>query len=155
MIIQQMEIRINNLIDKDKFMRDFKNYLPVSPFLTAFTALILTWFLDGLSYWLTESVWVIILISGLCVVTAIGISFVQFQNNVMKQQEALQKNYEQSLSRIRHDVRGILSPALLMADRITQSKNVDATISQTAEAIAQSIEQVSTYLTSTKTKNQS
>ncbi len=155
MIIQQMEIRINNLIYKDKFMRDFKNYLPVSPFLTTFTALILTWFLDGLSYWLTESIWVIVLISGLCVVTTIGISFVQFQNNVIKQQEALQKNYEQSLSRIRHDVRGILSPALLMADRITQSKNVDATISQTAEAITQSIEQVSTYLTSTKTKNQS
>lgn len=57
---------------------------------------------------------------------------------------------EKQLSVLRHDVKGILSPALLMADRILLNKTADEKTIQSAESIAQSIEKVAEYLKETK-----
>jgi len=47
---------------------------------------------------------------------------------------------EQAASRLRHDVRGILSPALLLADRLTGSD--DPIARRTAESVIRTIERV-------------
>lgn len=55
---------------------------------------------------------------------------------------------EGTLSRLRHDIRGALSPALLCADRLTMSKD-PATI-RSAEIVVGAIERVSALLDATR-----
>lgn len=52
--------------------------------------------------------------------------------------EAKLLDQEQSMSRLRHDLRGILSPALLLADRLSLSD--DPLARRTAEAMISTIE---------------
>ncbi len=51
---------------------------------------------------------------------------------------------QREVSRLRHDLRGILSPALLLADRLAMSPDPNA--SRTAEAIIQTIERAEAAL---------
>lgn len=62
----------------------------------------------------------------------------------------IEKQQKKELSILRHDVKGILSPALLMADRILLNKTTDDKNKQSAESIAQSIEKVAEYLKESK-----
>ena len=48
------------------------------------------------------------------------------------------REHEQALSRLRHDLRGILSPALLLADRLLTSQ--DPLAKRTAETMILTIE---------------
>ena len=52
--------------------------------------------------------------------------------------EARVQAHERELSRLRHDLRGILSPALLLADRLSMSD--DPIAKRTAEAMISTIE---------------
>ena len=52
--------------------------------------------------------------------------------------EAQIKEHERKLSHLRHDLRGILSPALLLADRLSMSE--DPMAKRTAEAMIRTIE---------------
>ncbi len=52
--------------------------------------------------------------------------------------EAQLLDQEQSMSRLRHDLRGILSPALLLADRLSMSG--DPLVRRTAEAMISTVE---------------
>ncbi len=58
--------------------------------------------------------------------------------------ETMIAEHERELSRLRHDLRGILSPALLLADRLSMSE--DPVASRTAEAIIQTIERAEAAL---------
>ena len=51
---------------------------------------------------------------------------------------------QREIARLRHDLRGILSPALLLADRLTMSQDPNAI--RTAEAIIQTIERAEAAL---------
>lgn len=66
------------------------------------------------------------------------------------QTNKINKKYSKQLSVLRHDVKGLLSPALLQADRILLNKSADQKTLQSAESIANSIEKTSNYLNSTK-----
>jgi|GEM_PF-4179351 len=69
-----------------------------------------------------------------------------FQSQIYK----VKNNHYRQLSLLRHDVKGLLSPALLQADRIILNKSADKKIIQSAESIASSIEKTSDYLNATK-----
>lgn len=69
-----------------------------------------------------------------------------FQSQIYK----VKNNHYRQLSLLRHDVKGLLSPALLQSDRIILNKSADKKIIQSAESIASSIEKTSDYLNSTK-----
>lgn len=56
----------------------------------------------------------------------------------VEQVEAQLLDREQALSRLRHDLRGILSPALLLADRLSMSE--DPLARRTAEAMILTVE---------------
>lgn len=71
-----------------------------------------------------------------------------YQHQIRK----INNRHNQALSILRHDIKGILSPALLHADRIILNKSADQKIIQSAEAIATSIEKASNYLKSTQSK---
>jgi hypothetical protein len=58
---------------------------------------------------------------------------------------------ESGLSRLRHDVRGALSPAMLSADRLTMSK--DPAVVRSGEIIVSAIERVSALLDATRRPN--
>ena len=60
------------------------------------------------------------------------------------QAEARLAEQQREVSRLRHDLRGILSPALLLADRLTMSQ--DPAASRTAAAIIQTIERAEAAL---------
>jgi hypothetical protein len=55
-----------------------------------------------------------------------------------KQAEQLSANQQHELSHLRHDLRGILSPALLLADRLSMSE--DPLAKRTAEAMIRTVE---------------
>ncbi|CAI3946085.1 unnamed protein product [Commensalibacter communis] len=71
-------------------------------------------------------------------------------NFYQKKITKIEVTQQQQLSVLRHDVKGLLSPALLMADRILLNKLADEKTLQSAESIAQSIEKVADYLKETK-----
>ena len=56
----------------------------------------------------------------------------------VEQVEAQLLDQEQAMSRLRHDLRGILSPALLLADRLSTSD--DPLARRTAEAMIATVE---------------
>jgi hypothetical protein len=58
---------------------------------------------------------------------------------------------ETTLSKLRHDVRGALSPALLSADRLTMNK--DPAVVRSAEMVVSAIERVSALLDATRKPN--
>lgn len=55
-----------------------------------------------------------------------------------EQAEQLLGEQQRELSRLRHDLRGILSPALLLADRLSSSE--DPMAKRTAEAMIRTVE---------------
>ena len=61
-----------------------------------------------------------------------------------EQAEAKLLDYHQVVSRLRHDLRGILSPALLLADRLSTSE--DPLARRTAEAVILTIERAEQVL---------
>lgn len=85
---------------------------------------------------------------GGCVILVLLLSFITFIYQL--QCYKIHKSHEKQLSTLRHDIKGLLSPALLQADRIMLNKSADQKIIQSAEAIAVSIEKISAYLNSTK-----
>jgi len=60
------------------------------------------------------------------------------------QAERQMQAQERELSRLRHDLRGILSPALLLADRLSMSD--DPMAKRTADAMIQTIERAEAAL---------
>lgn len=62
--------------------------------------------------------------------------------------EARIAELEKAVSRLRHDLRGALSPALLMADRLIG--NTDPGVKRAGEVIVRAIERVSDLLDATK-----
>ncbi|MDI2090080.1 hypothetical protein [Commensalibacter oyaizuii] len=93
--------------------------------------------------------WTIFVIIGVYITILMANIFYNF----LKQIDAIKNKHEKELSVLRHDVKGLLSPALLMADRILLNKSADEKIQKSAESIAQSIEKVSEYLTASKNKH--
>ena len=83
-----------------------------------------------------------------CLIFFITFCIITYHFNTKIKKLKNQHNY--LLSLIRHDVKGLLSPALLQADRISLNKAADQKIIQSAESIATSIEKTSNYLNSTK-----
>lgn len=71
----------------------------------------------------------------------------QYWTKQFKQQE---ESHHKQLALLRHDVKGILTPALLMTDRILLNRSADEKIIQSAETIAESIEKTASYLNQTK-----
>lgn len=55
-----------------------------------------------------------------------------------EQAEQVSADQQRELSRLRHDLRGILSPALLLADRLSMSE--DPMAKRTAEAMIRTVE---------------
>ena len=55
-----------------------------------------------------------------------------------EQAEQSSADQQRELSRLRHDLRGILSPALLLADRLSMSE--DPMAKRTAEAMIRTVE---------------
>lgn len=90
--------------------------------------------------------WCIFLLMGIYCAALVFLIIVFYQRKLTK----IDETHRKQLSVLRHDVKGILSPALLMADRILLQKPTDEKISQSAESIAQSIEKVAEYLKDTK-----
>lgn len=90
--------------------------------------------------------WCIFILMGIYCAALVFLIIVFFQRKFTK----IEESHRKQLSVLRHDVKGILSPALLMADRILLQKPTDEKISKSAESIAQSIEKVAEYLKVTK-----
>ncbi|OUI79078.1 hypothetical protein HK18_03990 [Commensalibacter intestini] len=90
--------------------------------------------------------WCIFLLVGIYCAAFVFLIIIFYQRKFAK----IEETHRKQLSVLRHDVKGILSPALLMADRILLQKPTDEKISQSAESIAQSIEKVAEYLKDTK-----
>ena len=63
----------------------------------------------------------------------------------LAQAEAKLQEHERTLSLLRHDLRGILSPALLLADRLSASQ--DPMAKRTAEAMISTIERAEQAIT--------
>jgi hypothetical protein len=58
------------------------------------------------------------------------------------------RQLEETSSHLRHDLRGVLSPALMMADRLL--KNEDPAIRRAGEAVVRSVERATTLLAENK-----
>lgn len=94
----------------------------------------------------TLPLWCIFILMGLYSAAIIILLITCYQRKLAK----IEIQHATQLSILRHDVKGILSPALLMADRILLNKTADEKTLQSAESIAQSIEKVAEYLKETK-----
>ncbi|CAI3924972.1 MULTISPECIES: hypothetical protein [Commensalibacter] len=97
----------------------------------------------------TLPLWCIFVLMGLYITTVTTLIITGYQRKLAK----IETQHASQLSILRHDVKGILSPALLMADRILLNKTADEKTLQSAESIAQSIEKVAEYLKETKNKS--
>ncbi|CAK7191876.1 hypothetical protein COMNV_00056 [Commensalibacter sp. Nvir] len=77
--------------------------------------------------------------------------FLSVLSTILKiKMDTLKKKHEKQLSILRHDIRGLLSPALLMADRILLNQSIDEKTKKSATMIADSIESITHYLNQIK-----
>lgn len=90
--------------------------------------------------------WCIFILMGIYSAVTLFLLVTFYQSKLAK----IETQHEKQLSVLRHDVKGILSPALLMADRISLNKTADEKTKESAESIAQSIEKIADYLKETK-----
>lgn len=90
--------------------------------------------------------WCIFTLMGIYSAVTLFLLITFYQSKLAK----IETQHEKQLSVLRHDVKGILSPALLMADRILLNKTADEKTKESAESIAQSIEKVAEYLKESK-----
>ncbi|MDI2113587.1 hypothetical protein [Commensalibacter nepenthis] len=118
----------------------------IFPYFTSIIAGIILCILGFSLYNASLPSWFIVIFLGAYCTFATLLTIIYYQKKLVK----IETNQKQLLSILRHDVKGILSPALLMADRILLNKSADEKTLQSAESIAQSIEKVAEYLKETK-----
>ncbi|CAI3947517.1 unnamed protein product [Commensalibacter communis] len=118
----------------------------ISPYVASITSGIILCVLAFSLYDATLPTWFIFTFMGLYCTLILLFAMNFYQKKITK----IEATQQQQLSVLRHDVKGLLSPALLMADRILLNKLADEKTLQSAESIAQSIEKVADYLKETK-----
>ncbi|WP_271839179.1 hypothetical protein [Commensalibacter communis] len=116
------------------------------PYVASITSGIILCVLAFSLYDATLPTWFIFIFMGLYCTLILLFAMNFYQKKITK----IEVTQQQQLSVLRHDVKGLLSPALLMADRILLNKLADEKTLQSAESIAQSIEKVADYLKETK-----
>src|SRR5206468_11372160 len=65
--------------------------------------------------------------------------------------EARIRQLEESSAHLRHDLRGVLSPALMMADRLL--RNEDPAIRRAGQAVVRSVERATTLIVENKKRS--
>ncbi|CAI3923771.1 unnamed protein product [Commensalibacter communis] len=118
----------------------------IFPYVASITSGIILCVLAFSLYDATLPTWFIFIFMGLYCTLILLFAMNFYQKKITK----IEVTQQQQLSVLRHDVKGLLSPALLMADRILLNKLADEKTLQSAESIAQSIEKVADYLKETK-----